>query len=255
MAQHVRRQPRRIEPGFQRQLLEKLAAALPRQVARRRRATETATAPPSGCPHRSAGQSRRGIRDNRPRPAAPARSTARSAPCRPCRARPESAGRGAPRPAAARPAPRRAARSRTAARRRSAAGPPPRRAIPKRPRSAFRPRSRLRIFGNGRPRRGGSRSAVGSSGAAAVADQKTEELPHRRQPPRQGPRRQAARGHRADIVPQRRGIGAFERGAARREKDRKILQIGAISAQGQSRRAAFGRERLEKGLDPPPGHR
>ena len=33
MAQHVRRQPRRVEPGFQRQLLEQLAAALPRQVA------------------------------------------------------------------------------------------------------------------------------------------------------------------------------------------------------------------------------
>ena len=85
-------------------------------------------------------------------------------------------------------------------------------------------------------------------GAAAVADQKTEELPHRRQPPRQGPRRQTARRHRAEIVAQRRRHRRFRaRRRARRERprgppDRRDRRSGS-AAPRRARPRAF-RERL-----------
>ena len=74
------------------------------------------------------------------------------------------------------------------------------------------------IFGNGRPSRGVSSPAVGSSAAAAVDEQKSVELAHRRKPARQRSRRQPARSPRCEIVVQRRGIGASSASAARRRE-------------------------------------
>ncbi len=50
---------------------------------------------------------------------------------------------------------------------------------------------------------------------------------------------------------QSRRIGVFERRSARGEKPRQIGEIVAVGGERQPRRAAFGRQHLEKRFEPP----
>ena len=139
VAQHMGRDPARIDVGRQRRPPSAAGRSAGGSDARCRRGTGTARARR----RRRRGPwpaRRRAPADSRRSPAAPRRSAAPSAPCRPCRGRPERADRASRRRAAGRPAPTpagrwrravpgaqgRAARHRPAVRgRRIAAAPPP----------------------------------------------------------------------------------------------------------------------------------
>ena len=163
MAQHVRRDPGRVDAGGRRQLLEQLGEALAGQVAGCARATGTDRRRPFGAPGQEMVADREiGLERARGRRA----RSAPCAPCRPCRARSGSGGPGRARTAAAPPAPRPAGRSRTAARGRRPG------AAPGRPSRSAAASISARIsacsssFGSGRRRRGPSTVWVGSSARA-----------------------------------------------------------------------------------------
>ena len=81
------------------------------------------------------------------------------------------------------------------------------------------------------------------------------ELADRREPAREGARRQSRRRRSREIGVQRRFVGGFEGNAADGEKRRKVEQIGAIGGECRLRGTALRGQHFEKCLEMAGGRR
>src|SRR6185312_8612301 len=80
----------------------------------------------------------------------------------------------------------------------------------------------------------------------AIGDEEAEELPERREPPRRRARAGAGAGERREITAQIIALGLGDIAA---ETSREVVEIVAISGDGEPRRAALGGEHFEECFD------
>ena len=126
--------------------------------------------------------------------------------------------------------------------------PAPRRAIPEQRARAVSVSTSARGFSAMVVRAAARRDQPSGRRPATVADQKAEELPHRREPPRHGPRRHRVRSSRRQIISQVDGHHRAPAGTARRPQ---IFQIGAIGGHVSPPRRVRPPASRGTGFEPP----